>query len=101
MAEHKVTLTADERCGFEWRFECPFDPADQSRPCWPTDDEDGLVPLPPDDPYAKFCNYQEWWDNTENGAHSMPKITFPVRSEWKHDHMQFHLAAPTVEENDD
>lgn len=97
MSEHKVTLTADEH-GVHWQFVCTFDKADPMRPCWPSDDETGLVPMRADEPYAAMCNYQEWFENDEEGIR-MPTLTFPVRAEWTDaGYFTFHLAAPTVEE---
>lgn len=44
-------------------FVCPYDPADQTRPCWPREGEDGEgPPSPPDADGKSFCNWKEWWD---------------------------------------
>ena len=97
-AEHKVTLTAEDGYGAHWRFVCTFDKADPRRPCWPTA-EDG-TPEPGPVPY---CNWQEWWENDDEmpPVAAMPSLAFAVDALFDADHFEFHLAAPTVEENDD
>ena len=95
-AEHKVTLTAEDGYGVEWRFVCGYDPDDTSRPCWPREDDGTRTPG------ATFCNWQAWWENDDEQppVASMPSLSFVVDGCFDEDHYVFDLAAPTVEEND-
>ena len=100
-SEHKVTLTVSETWGVEWSFTCGYDMDDEARPCWPHTEDGERASAE----YAALsgCTYQSWWDNEGTEMiHTGPTLSFPLTATWEDgDYFRFHLAAPTVEENDE
>lgn len=54
---------------------CPYNAADQTRPCWPCEGEDGEGgPMRPDDGKDIGCNWKNWfqegtWDSVHDNDH--------------------------------
>lgn len=88
--QHTVTVRFEDG----WvttQMTCPFDLADQSRPCWPVTDHGE-----PEDPPQEFCNWKEWFDSS-GGPESMREAhvaTVPVEAEWDGDAMWFSVSVP-------
>ena len=69
---------------------CPYDVTDESRPCWPYD-EDGERSRPGD-----FCNWTEWFGeggmDTVVGTVAVHLVV--AKAEWDGDSFRFQLAHP-------
>lgn len=92
--EPKHTVTVAFEYGWTTvRMTCPFDLADESRPCWPRTIGGEPEPAPQD-----FCNWKEWFDSS-GGAESMREHvlgTWPVASEWDGEAMWFTVVAASA-----
>ena len=92
--EHTITATFDCEGNVEsWTVHCPYDPADETRPCWALDVEaDPPVQLPA----PQGCNYAEWVENI--GGECIDgkgvTVTFGVEADWSNgDYPVFVLVA--------
>jgi hypothetical protein len=60
--------------GWFWlEIQCPYDKTDETRPCWPHEEDGSLIPAPQAD-----CNYIEWNDNQAIEETLHGERTFPV-----------------------
>lgn len=86
---HRVRLVIDQ--GAYPHIECPYDPADESRPCWPHD-ESG-EPLSVEQATKDGCVYVDWLDNDGIDAFANPiTLTFELASAtWSGDGFDFEF----------
>jgi hypothetical protein len=57
MKQHTATIDIDDGT-LGIIIKCPYDLTDESRPCWPTDEDGAKDPAP-----QPFCNWSDWCDN--------------------------------------
>lgn len=83
--QHRVRFSIEGGVGtFVTALPCPFDPADEDRPCWPHDEDDEPLPAPQPD-----CTYVGWIESV--GMECMGTFTFdaPIVGEWDGDYPTF------------
>jgi len=92
--EHSLVMAAHERWGITWELRCPFDVADESRPCWPHY-ENG-EPFTAKEAAPIGCNWGEWFGEMDvEMVTEMPETSWPVTAHWDGDHFTMTLGAPT------
>lgn len=81
---HTMTVTIDDG-HLSVTVNCPYDLADETRPCWAADevaDDDGnYPPLPAPQP----CNYQDWAENLAPEELLSDSWEVTVETEWEWD----------------
>jgi len=90
---HKVILEAVEGGGPEWRFECGYDAANESRPCWPLHEDESRYDTA--EGIREGCIFVPWFEVYDGAIRNMPTITFDAEAEWMGDYYDFDL---TIEE---
>ena len=58
------------------RVKCPYDLADETRPCWALDVDGSLLPAP------QPCNYHDWCDNLSPDELLGGDVTVEFAMEW-------------------
>lgn len=95
---HRIELQADLRYGVAWELTCPADPTDESRSCWPHDENGHRFNA--EEGAALGCNLLSWWD--ELGPEmvvSMPLLRFPIiEADWTGDGFNLFLGVPVSQE---
>lgn len=92
MSTHRVRLVIDQ--GVYPFVECPFDAADESRPCWPHD-ESG-EPLSAEQGAKDGCVYVDWMENDGIDCFSNSvTVTFELAAAvWSGDGFDFEFGDP-------
>ena len=87
--QHTVRLVIEE--GVYPFIDCPFDPADQSRPCWPHT-EFG-EPFSAEKGTSDGCVYKDWVENEGIEAFTGKlELSFALAAaDWRGDHFDFSI----------
>lgn len=88
---HSVKIEVEPGWGLHLSTICPWDPSNESRPCWPYFETGEKYPV--DEAVEIGCVYTDWVDEVGIESFKGPKISMelPMFAEWTNDYFEFHI----------